>query len=239
MRLNPVRTVEYGSSKDIKDVQLVLSQSSVQSLSCSTQGLVPVVDSQNNPLQPCKSSMAERLIRKGKATPFFKKGFFAIRINKIVDNPIVSIIAVAIDPGSKRTGITVTTDSEVILNIQCNTPNWIKKKIEVRKMYRRTRRNRNTPYRECRFNRSIGNISPSTKARWQAHLRIIDILNKILPVSNIIIEDIQAPTKKNCKKWNNNFSPLEVGKQYFENEILSRGFEFTKYHGFETKLHRD
>jgi len=233
------KQANYGRLKDTEGVALALSPSVCLSRSASIQGLVPVVDSQNNPLQPCKPSVAERLIKKGKATGFFKKGFFAIRIKKTVEKPNRSLIVVAIDPGSKRTGITVTTDTEVIVNIQCNTPDWVKGKMETRLMYRRARRQRNTPYRKCRSNRAIGNIPPSTKARWDAHLRIIDVLSKILPVTDIVIEDIQAITKKHQKKWNRSFSPLEIGKQWFKKEVENRGFEYTKFQGFETKTHRD
>lgn len=183
--------------------------------------------------------MARKLIKVRKATPFYKKGFFAIRLNKVVENPVQKRIIVAIDPGSKRTGITVATEENVVLNIQCDTPCWVKKKVEQKRMYRRFRRQRNTPYRKCRFNRKIGGLPPSTKARWNTHLRIIDQLRKILPITDCVIEDIKAATWKNSKKWNRNFSPLEVGKQYFEDQIKERGLEFYKHQGYETKQQRD
>jgi len=239
MRLNSTDTVGCGSPKDIQGVPLALTPSSDLCRSGNIQGLIPVVDSHNNPLLPCKSSVADRLIKCGRATPFYKKSFFAIRINKVVENPTKKRIAVGIDPGSKRTGITVATEIDVILNIQCNTPDWVKKKVETKKMYRRSRRSRNTPHRKCRSNRNIGCIPQSTKARWQAHLRIINILRKILPITYIVIEDIKASTKKNAKKWNKNFSPLEVGKQWFENEIQKLGFNFNKFQGFDTYNHRN
>lgn len=203
------------------------------------QELVPVVDSQNNPLQPCKCSVARRLVKVGRATPFFKKGFFAVRLNKRVSNPTLSKVVVAIDPGSKRTGITVTTEKKVIFNIQCNTPDWVKRKIETKRMYRRSRRQKKTPYRKCRFNRKIGGLPPSTKARWQAHLRVIDVLRKILKVTDIVIEDIKAKTLKNARKWNRNFSPLEVGKKWFKDQVISRGLNIFKFQGFNTKEQRE
>jgi hypothetical protein len=198
------------------------------------------VDANNRPLMPCKCSVAQKLTRCGKATPFFKKGIFAIRLNKTVDNPVKSKIIVAIDPGSKRTGITVATENRVVLNIQCDTPFLVKKKMKQRRLYRRARRQRNTPYRKCRYNRFRGGgLPPSAKARWQAHLRILDQLCKILPITDVVIEDIKACSKKHCRKWNRNFSPLEYGKKWFEDQIKERGLEFYKHQGYETKQQRD
>jgi len=240
MRLKATKAVGRGSPSDVRNVPLVPFQSSAESRSGNRKGfLVPVVDSNNNPQFPCKCTVAASLIRVGKATPFFKKGIFAIRLNKVAKDTHAKRIVMSIDPGSKRTGITVATEENVILNIQCNAPDWVKGKVETRREYRRSRRSRNTPYRKCRFNRDIGCIPPSTKARWQAHLRILDQLRKIIPITDIVIEDIKAKTRKGSKKWNTSFSPLEVGKTYFESEIQKRELKLYKFQGFETKEHRD
>ena len=238
-RLKAARSVRRGSLKDTTNVPLVRSPSSDQSRSGNTKGLVPVVDSNNNPLFPCKITIARKLVRDGKATPFFKKGIFCIRINKEVPNPSKKKIVFAVDPGSKRTGITVAAVGKVVLNIQCDTPYWIKKKMEVRKALRRSRRNRNTPYRQCRSNRTIGGIPHSTKARWDTNLRILDQVRKVVPVTRVVVEDIAAVSKKGQRRWNKNFSPLEVGKSYFEEEIKSRNLKFYKFAGYETKEQRD
>ena len=230
--------VGYGSPTDTGNVPLVPSQSALLSRSGSIRtGLVPVVDANQRPLMPCKQGKIRKLIKSGKVTPFFKKGIFAVRLNKVV-KPTNSRVIVAIDPGSKRTGITVATEKDVVLNVQCNTPNWVKEKIEDRRTNRRTRRQRKTPYRQCRYNRAIGSIPPSTKARWQAHVRIIDQLAKVLPVTDVVVEDIKARTKKGQKRWNKSFSPLEVGKAWFETEILKRSLGFYKHPGFDTHNQR-
>lgn len=240
MRLNPTESVENGNSVlDIRDVPLVPIKSTDLCRSGSKQGLIPVVDSNNNPLLPCKLGVAVGLIKTFKATPFFKKSFFAIRLNKIVDNPTKKLVVVAIDPGSKRTGITVATETDVVLNIQCDTPTWVKKHIEKRRILRRARRSRKTPCRKCRSNRNIGGVPSSTLARWQAHLRIINVLRKILHITNVVIEDVKATTKKHARKWNKNFSPLEVGKKWFENEIKKLGLTFDKFSGYGTYKQRN
>jgi hypothetical protein len=88
---------------------------------------------------------------------------------------------------------------------------------------RRGRRKRITPCRQPRFNRQRGGIPPSTKARWQWKLRICWWLKKIFPITDFVVEDISATTKKGKRRWNVSFSPLEVGKRWFYAELEKIG----------------
>lgn len=199
--------------------------------------LVPVINKEGKPLMPTKPSRARKWIKEGKATPFYRKGILCIRLNLDTLEYTQDII-VGIDPGSKRTGISVTTESKSILHIQCDTPTWVKSHVETRAMLRRSRRQRNTPYRKCRFNRAIGGIPPSTKARWDTHLRILRQLFKIIPVTIVSIEDIAAVTKEGKRKWNKSFSPLEVGKKYFSKSLEDLGLKVFLFKGYDTSNHR-
>src|SRR5690606_1830609 len=76
-------------------------------------------------------------------------------------------------------------------------------------------------------------IPPSTKARWQQHLNIISWMNKMYPITHVVVEDIKARTIKNKRKWNVNFSPLEVGKNWFYAEIEKK-YELYTYQGYDT-----
>ncbi|CAD7774627.1 hypothetical protein BLFGPEAP_01152 [Candidatus Methanoperedenaceae archaeon GB50] len=80
----------------------------------------------------------------------------------------------------------------------------------------------------------IGGIPPSTKARWDWKLRICRWLKKLYPITHFVVENIKAWTKRGKRKWNKNFSPLEVGKQWFYRELNRLGHVITKQ-GFETK----
>jgi hypothetical protein len=68
-------------------------------------------------------------------------------------------------------------------------------------------------------------------------LRICWWLKKIFDITDFVVEDIKARTKKGKKKWNVSFSPLEVGKQWFYTELSKLGNVHT-LKGFETKEHR-
>jgi hypothetical protein len=178
----------------------------------------------------------------GQAVPYYQHGIFCIRLNRAPSARKYQDIALGIDPGSKREGYTVATKKSVVLNITTNTPDWVKSHVETRRSARKHRRRRKTPYRACRNNRSNNrkySIPPATKARWQAKLRIITQLNNILPISLINVEDIIAPTKKNNKKWNLSFSPLETGKTWFYSELEKLYPPLMKTRGFDTKQHRD
>jgi hypothetical protein len=83
----------------------------------------------------------------------------------------------------------------------------------------------------------MNRLAPSTRARWQAKLRIVNILRKLFPISDFVVEDIKATTFKG-KKWNRSFSPLECGKQWFYSELRKLGTLELKQ-GWETKALRD
>jgi hypothetical protein len=88
------------------------------------------------------------------------------------------------------------------------------------------------------MNRKRGGLSPSTKARWQWKLRICNQLKKVFPIEVFVVEDIKAKTFKNRRKWNQSFSPLEVGKNWFYQELEKLGKVELKQ-GYETKELRD
>ena len=198
--------------------------------------MVPVLDNNKQPLMPCSEKRARKLMEKGQAKAYWKQGIFSIILQKEPSGRNTQDVVCGIDPGSKRTGVTVTTSKRAVLNILIDTPSWVKEAVETRRNLRRSRRNRKTPYRKCRFNRKIGRLPPSTKARWQTHLRVINVLESLIPLTDIAIEDIKAVSKKGARKWNVNFSPLEVGKKWFESQLTIKLY---KFEGFKTKEHRD
>jgi hypothetical protein len=170
---------------------------------------------------PTTPSRAKRWIKSGKATPFWKKGVFCVRLNVEPSDTNRQPIAVGIDPGSKREAFTVKSQAHTYLNIQTHTVDWVKDHVEVRRNMRRARRFRNTPCRQNRANRLVNKsrLPPSTKARWQWKLRIVNWLSLMFPISAFVVEDIKARTWKNGRRWNVSFSPLEVGKHWFYSEL--------------------
>ena len=200
---------------------------------------VPVVSKTGKALMPTSAYRCRKLLKAKKAIKRFNKGIFYIQLTQREDGDTQEIV-LGIDPGSKKEGYTVKSKNKTFLNIQCDAITWVKGKIESRRNSRRTRRSRKTPYRKCRYNRKIGGIPPSTLARWNIKLRIVNWLSKLYPIITIIVEDIKAITKKYIKnsRWNLTFSLLQVGKNYFY-KILQRIYSVFLVQGQQTKQVRD
>ncbi len=198
---------------------------------------VPVVNLKNEPLMPTTILRARRWIATRKGTGFWKKGVFCVRLNVTPSDDKRQPIAVGVDPGSKKEGFTVKSESHTFLNVQADAVTWVKDAVETRSNMRRARRFRNTPCRANRMNRARGVIPPSTKARWQWKLRVLNWLGKMFPVQAVVCEDIKAKTKGQ-RRWDSSFSPLEVGKQYFYGEVR-KVWRLETRQGWETKELRD
>jgi hypothetical protein len=199
---------------------------------------VPVVDRDQKPLMPTIANRAASWIKYGKATPFWKRGIFCVRLNVEPSSHETQPIAVGVDPGSKREGLTIKSEAHTYLNIQATAVDWVKDHVETRRMMRRNRRNRKTPCRKNRMNRLRGGLPPSIKARWQWKLRLCRWLAKMFPITRFVVEDIKAMTKAGKPRWNTSFSPLEVGKHWFYKELEKIAPVDTKF-GYETKELRD
>lgn len=184
---------------------------------------------------PCTEKRARKLLEKGRAKPYWCKGIFCIILQEEPKSTYKQDVCIGIDPGSKFNGYSIKSEAHTFLNLQVGSVTTVKSKMEERSMLRRCRRQRNTPYRKHRLNRSVKDrLPPSIKARWQQHLNIIKWMRKLYNINLVSLEDIKAKPRKNAIKWNKQFSPLEVGKNWFSNEIYELGLKLYKYQGFDT-----
>jgi len=196
--------------------------------------MIPVLDKNKKPLMPCSEKRARILMLRKEAKPYWYKGFFCIILQKEPSSRSYQKICIGVDPGSKMSGYTVKSVKHTLMNLQVKAPNHVKAAVEQRKIMRRDRRSRNTPYRKCKFNRSVGKrIPPSTKSRWLQHLNIIGLTSKIYPIKEVVVEDIKAKTLEGKRKYNVNFSPLEVGKNWFYDQVKLI-YVLKTYQGYDT-----
>lgn len=129
-----------------------------------------------------------------------------------------------------------------MLNAMVYAPVHVKGAVEVRRNMRRARRHRKLRRRPARFDNRLRNtkrLPPSTKARWQSKLNILKQLAKVIPRTDVCVEDVQATTRPGSRRWNSNFSPIEVGKLWFYQSIKDLGFRLWLKSGFDTKMLRD
>ena len=157
---------------------------------------VPVKTRDGQQLMPMHAARARKLIKRGEATPYSDNGIYCIRLNKEPSDRDTQEIAVGVDPGSKKEGFTVKSETYTYLNIQADAHSKVGKKVEKRRELRRGRRSRKCPNRQNKTNRLANKerIPAGTRARWDWKLRILQWLSKLYPITYVCVEDIKART---------------------------------------------
>lgn len=197
--------------------------------------MVPVLDKDKRPLMPCSEKRARKLLERKEAKPYWFKGIFCIILQREPKTRYQQKISIGIDPGSKMSGLTILSEKHTLLNVQYNASTHVKGRVEDRALIRRIRRQNNTPYRKCRFNKRMKDnwIPPSTLSRWRQHLNLIKHFSKLYKITDVAFEDIKARTIKGAKKWNKTFSPLQGSKNWFYNQV-EKSYNLHLYQGFDT-----
>ncbi len=232
-RSNPVEFASRGREQDALDASQVERLSANQQrrdcIHMYRHGLqrnpviVPVLALDGKQLMPASASRARRWVKQSKATPFWLNGVWCVRLRFEPSARGKQEIVVGIDPGSKREAYTVASKAHTYLNVLSDSIDWVKDAVESRKTLRQSRRNRKTPCRANLQNRSRGGIPPSTKARWQLKLRVVNQMRKMYPIIGYAVEDVKATTHGKGKRWNRSFSRLEVGKRWMYSELSKLG----------------
>jgi len=87
---------------------------------------VPVVSKEGKPLMPTKSSRARKWIESGKAVKRWSKtGLFYVQLQVEPSDTKLQEVVLALDPGSKFDGITISTRREVQLQSMLILPKGI------------------------------------------------------------------------------------------------------------------
>lgn len=191
--------------------------------------LVYVLNKYGDPLMPCKPRKARILLRDGKAK-VVKKIPFTIQL-LYGSSGYTQDVSLGVDAGSKHIGISATTEKTVLFEADVELRNDVVDNLSTRREARRTRRNRKTRYRKPRFKNRVkskrsGWLAPSIRQKIETHLSIIDMVNRILPITEIIVETASFDIQK-IK------NPDISGKEYQEGDQL--GFWNVR----EYVLHRD
>jgi len=143
---------------------------------------VLVVDTQRRPLHPCTPARARLLLKQGKAAVLRRYPFVLILKAAHADAESAAL-RLKIDPGSKTTGLAIVNNSsgEVIWAAELtHRGEAVREVLAKRRTARRSRRSRQTRYRQPRFTnrrRPKGWLPPSLRSRrdnvltWVARLR--------------------------------------------------------------------
>ena len=149
-----------------------------------------VFNQHSEPLMPCKPRKAKILLREGKAK-VVKRNPFTIQLN-YGSSGYRQQLTLGVDTGHSEVGISVVSDTKEVLSAVATMRNDISDKMTTRKMYRRQKRNR-LRYRKPRFlNRSAstrkGRLAPSVQWKVDAHARVINQCNSLMPITKVVLE---------------------------------------------------
>ena len=161
--------------------------------------MVYVISKDNKPLMPCSNAIARLLLKKGKAK-VKRKQPFTIKLNYDTTN-YTQDLTLGVDTGSGTIGNAVSTkDGKIVYISEVIVRNDISEKMERRAKYRRNRRNRKTRYRKARFFNRKNSIkkdrfSPTMISKLHSHIKEIEFIKSILPITKIVLETGQFDTQ--------------------------------------------
>lgn len=167
---------------------------------------VYVLDMDGQPLMPTSRFGKVRRMLRDKKAKVVKSCPFTIRLLYEPKTKIVQDVVLGVDTGSKHVGVACIGNDKVLYQAQVELRDDIKRKMDSRRMYRRTRRSRKTRYRKPRFlNRgnSIknGRYCPTIASKYYGHEREVEFCKKILPIKDVVLETAKFDTQFMEKPW--------------------------------------
>jgi len=149
-----------------------------------------VINQRSGPLMPCSPRKARLLLRQSKAK-IVKRTPFTIQLLQATGETKQEII-LGVDAGSKYIGISAVTQNKEVFSAEIELRNDIVNLLSTRRQNRRTRRN-SLRYRKPRFLNRVGSknkgwLAPSIENKIDTHLKIVNRIHKLLPISKIIVE---------------------------------------------------
>ena len=153
--------------------------------------MVYVLNKEGKPLMPCSESKARKLLRANKAH-IVNYCPFTIQLDFYCEDKTQDI-TLGVDAGSKTIGLSATTEMKELYASNVELRNDIVKLLSDRRELRRSRRNRKRRYRQARFNNRVkskkkGWLAPSILNKINTHLKVIENVYKILPITKMVIE---------------------------------------------------
>ncbi|MBK5247260.1 MAG: HNH endonuclease [Peptostreptococcaceae bacterium] len=178
--------------------------------------MVYVLDKSNKPLMPTnRHGKVKHLLRSGKAVVVSREPFTI----KLVYNSesYTQEITLGIDAGSKTVGLSASTEKEELYSSETVLRTDIVKLLAERLQYRKTRRN-HLRYRKPRFDnrkatKKPGWLAPSIRHKIDSHLKLVENVHKILPITKVIVE-VAAFDIQKIKNPNISGTEYQQGDQF-------------------------
>ena len=139
---------------------------------------------------PCSNKKARLLLKEGKAK-IYQYNPFTIQLT-VPTGESKQKVSVGVDTGAVHIGIAITAENKVLVKGEIELRDGIHKVMESRAALRRTRRVRNTRYRQARFLNRKHNMDkwlpPTIQSKIEATFRWIDAFCSLVPNPELHIE---------------------------------------------------
>ncbi len=149
------------------------------------------------PLMPCQPRAARLLLTQGKAR-VVKRVPFTLRL-LYGSSGYTQEVSFGIDAGTSSIGVSATTEHTVLFEAEVHPRQDIQELLATRRQFRRARRSRTTRYRQARFlnrRKAKGWFAPSVQHKVDAHLKILQFVQQLLPLHGVNIEVAQFDIQK-------------------------------------------
>lgn len=174
--------------------------------------MVYVISKSGKSLMPTNRHGKVRILLKEKKARVVQNKPFTIQL--LYDSKeYTQLVNLGLDSGYNHIGYSVITEDRELMAGEVELLQGQSERLKERAMYRKQRRNR-LRYRKPRFDnrkRADGWLAPSIKHKYDSHIRFIEKLKKILPITDITIEIASFDTHK-LK------NPLVESKEYQKGE---------------------
>ena len=154
---------------------------------------VYVLDINGQPLMPTsRFGKVRRLLKEGKAK-VVKSCPFIIKLLYKPETHVVQECTLGVDTGSIYIGTAVYSEGKILYQAETKIRNDIKSKMDKRRSYRKFRRCRKCRYRKARWLNRKNSIkkdrfSPTMRSKFDSHIREIEFIKTILPISILVLE---------------------------------------------------
>jgi N6-L-threonylcarbamoyladenine synthase len=174
------------TSSNNSDASLIATEHAKQNLSVSA---VYVLNMRGKPLMPTTPGKAKKLLKEGKAK-VVKRTPFTIQL-KYATGETKQEVTLGVDSGYENIGISAITEKKELYSAEVKLRTDMVKLNSERRQYRRARRNRKTWYRPPRFlnrKKPEGWLAPSIQHKLDSHIKLINKVKQLLPITKIVIE---------------------------------------------------
>lgn len=153
--------------------------------------MVYVISFEGKALMPTSNAKARKLLKQKKAKVKNLKPF-TIQLTYKTETEYTQNITLGIDSGYNNVGFSALTDKKELLVGELKLLQGMKERLLEKARYRKIRRSR-LRYRKARWNNRTkskpkGWLAPSLQHKLNSHIKFIDSLYKLLPITKTIVE---------------------------------------------------